>query len=125
VAANHFAGKPPASSNEVGTRYSATPHGAASSGGALPQHSKIVFCVLVEILGLDNVAVQGRVSCKREIAFIVPLRAYRRPVLVLPRTDILPVRRMPPLRLISLPLIHSVNFPYSAAHANSRPATKL
>jgi hypothetical protein len=39
---------------------------------------------------------------------------------VLPRTDILPVRRMPPLRLISLPLIHAVNFPYSGAHANSR-----
>jgi hypothetical protein len=79
-----------------------------------------VFCVLIEILGLDNVAVQCRVSRKREIAFIVPLRAHRRPVLVLPPTDILPVRRLPPLRLIPLPLIHSVNFPYSGAHANSR-----
>jgi hypothetical protein len=79
-----------------------------------------VFCVLVEILGLDNVAVRGRVLCKREIAFIVPLRAHCRPVVVLPRTGILPARRMPPLRLIPLPLIHSVNFPYSGAHANSR-----
>jgi hypothetical protein len=84
-----------------------------------------VFCVLVEILGLDNVAVQSRVSCKREIAFIVPLRAYRRPVLVLPRTDILPVRRMPPLRLISLSLIHSVNFPYGRTRQLPRLQRKL
>jgi hypothetical protein len=51
---------------------------------------------------------------------MVPLRPHRRSVLVPPRTDILLVRRMPPLRLISLPLIHSVNFPYSGAHTNSR-----
>jgi hypothetical protein len=87
----------------------ATLIGTGSSGGTLSHHSKIVFGMLVEILRFDRIAIQHRVSRKRQVALIVPLRV--RGGAVLPVRGIAAAGRWPaPLwPLISPVLVHSLN----------------
>jgi hypothetical protein len=81
------------------------------SGDALLHDREIVLGVLIEILCFDPIATQRRVSRKRQVAFVVPLRAADRTVLPVAGKDAADRRPSPLWPLPPATVIHSLDLP--------------